>query len=242
MGPGSVRPETRPLRGLGPRSGALWVAALMAAACGRVEFGEDLEPLDAGVEFDASTDAEPRDVGSADADVDAGPRPDLGCVEVELPRGLPAEWPFGRTSSGYRSAFYDPIGNAAGCALATCHGREGAGPIPPFIPQEMRFEEGFERAIDELWEVMGESPPLDRDNPSGRLWRHLRGHPEYEAPAYLAAVPAQIEGLRLRAERCHVDLFLRDPPPNDCDPEADAGLCPCPLPEPDPELDGVCVP
>ncbi len=177
-------------------------------ACGKVTFGPELSPsTDAGVApddlgVDADVGPDVPDLGPPDLGIDAG------CVPVELP-GFPMAWPFGQTASGYRKAFWEPVGQ--GCTGGSCH---SSGNLPPYIPEEADIDANYQRAIMELWPLAQMAGRLSPGNaPEGRYWVH---HPDYApqpiSPSFQGAVPAQLDGLLMQAHHCAIDSFYRSPP------------------------------
>jgi hypothetical protein len=183
-----------------------WATAALLAGCGQVSFGEDFrDPDGGGVALDAGVDLGATDLGARDV----GPPPDLGCIPVQLPSEPPEAWPFERSADGYREVFYS-FAEPAGCASGgACH----AGSAEPHIPRAEDLEARYDEAIDDLWPIIRSAPPLDRDDPSGRLWRHLPSHPDPAPPPdYQGPVPARLDGLVQQARDCNVARFLRSPP------------------------------
>lgn len=185
----------------------LW---LVSTSCGRVEFGEDRIEIDAGlVDLPMPMDLGPEvDLGEPDV----GPAPDLGCTPIVLPDGFPQAWPFEATEAGYRDVFWDWAVPEAGCSgpngSPNCHG----GGESPFIPFEAQLGADYQAAIDALWPLIVEAPPLDLEAPEGRLWRHLPNHPDHVGPSYFGPVPARLDALIQQAKDCNVASFLVAPP------------------------------
>lgn len=215
-------------RRLWPPGGWAALGLVLTAGCGRVEFGEDLVPPE---DLDDGTDARVADAADAGTPLDtpdAGPPVDAGCLPVEIPEGPGDAWPFARTESAYREVFYDAV--AAGCTgtagSVRCH---GGGMVPPLIPFPDRLSSQYEEAIDALWPLIASAPRLDRNMPSGALWRHLPNHPSPAPPPFSdPSAPALIDGLLAEARDCNVARVLSSPPDSgvDCSappPEMDLG-------------------
>ena len=185
-------------------------ACLLLTGCGSVSFGEALGPSDAGPRLDLGpgVDGGPVDLGmDAGVDADVPPVMDGGCIEVPIPSEPASSWPFDRTTGAYSAVFWDAVGS--GCSLSSCH---GGGTYPPLVPQAANLDSQVDTAIDELWSRVISSGPLDAENPSGALWKHVRGHPEFAIPELTVVQRVTLQQLRVAAVDCARASVLESPP------------------------------
>lgn len=209
---------------------ALAVLGFASACGGEVRFGTDLLEGDGGFVVDEGMpdlgmleDVGP-DVGLDAADLGDVGGVDGGCIPVDLPDTPPQSWPFLRDEATYRGLVWDWTGVSAGCARGGCH----ADGEVPFIPTEAGLSSRLDDAIDGIWPYLRDAPPLDRDAPSGALWRHMPGHPDFISPTMVGAAPARLEAARLAATACAVARVVANPPDAGagCGMD-DAGPCYC---------------
>lgn len=203
-----------------PSATTISVALLVATGCGRITFGSDRIGPDAGVLPDA---AEPALDAETPDPVDAGPPPDLGCIEVPAP-GFPSAWPYQHTKGAYVARFL-ATSPSTPARCAACH---RTGDLPPLVPQTASALDApgaLDKAIGELWAT---TQPIYRDevgaSVSELLWAHRAegGAP----PVYTDDEHAWLERFLDALRACAwVPVYLRhrDDGPR-CEAPPDAGV------------------